>query len=490
MAWATGSAMPRLRFGLRWRLALGFAVILALALGSVALFTGKVAEREVTDVQAEQDRVRAGRIVVALAEFYETNGSWDGAQNFVRRTSFQAERDIIVLDAEGQVVADSTVRNDRRGNRDGPGRSLLDHLDHQDHPVPPEYFVPIVAGGSQVGSVAVAERGRGGFVHPLRLGPDAGPLPGVEPPLARFAEAVTRTLTIAGLLAGAAGILLVVLMSRRMLASISNLAAAARGLGSGDLASRADVKGNDEIADLGRTFNSMADALEGSERQRRAMVSDVAHELRTPLSNIQGHIEALQDGLLEPDAATLDTVHQQALHLNRLVDDLRLLAETESRELRLEIEATDVAEIVGRVATSFRPRAEAESVHLDTEITETLPTLYVDRVRIEQVLTNLVENAVQHTPTGGSVVIAARSVGDLVRVEVTDTGAGIPSEALPHVFDRMYRVDASRERATGGSGLGLTIARQLVEAHGGTIWAESEEGSGSRFGFDLPITER
>ena len=482
--------MPRWRFGLRWRLALGFAVILALALGSVALFTGKVAEREVSRVQSEQDLVRANRIVVALAEFYETNGSWEGAQNFVRRTSFQAERDIIVLDAEGRVVADSTRRNDRRGNRDGPGRSLFDHLDHRDHPVPPEYFVPIVAGGSQIGSVAVAERGRGDFVHPLRLDSDAGPPPGVEPPLARFAEAVTRTLTIAGLLAGAAGILLVVLMSRRMLASISNLAAAARGLGSGDLVSRADVKGNDEIAELGRTFNSMADALEESERQRRAMVSDVAHELRTPLSNIQGHIEALQDGLLESDSATLGTVHQQALHLNRLVDDLRLLADTEARELRLEIEATDLGEIAERVATSFKPRAEAGSVQLETEIAETLPTLYVDRLRMEQVLTNLVENAVRHTPSGGSVTVAASRMGDLVRVEVTDTGVGIPPDALPHVFDRLYRADASRERTTGGSGLGLTIARQLVEAHGGAIWAESEEGSGSRFGFDLPITER
>lgn len=479
--------MPRWRFGLRWRLALMFAVILALALGSVALFTGKVAEREVTTVQAGQDRVRANRIVVALTEYYETNGSWDGAQSFVRRTSFQAERDIIVLDVEGEVVADSTVRNGRRGGREGPGRSFFDH---RDHPVPPEYFVPIFAGGSQIGSVAVAARGRGGFVHPLHLHLDGDSPPGAEPPLTRFAEAVTRTLIIAGLLAGGVGILLVILMSRRMLASISSLTAAARGLGGGDLASRASVKGNDEIAELGRTFNSMADALEESERQRRTMVSDVAHELRTPLSNIQGHIEALQDGLLEPDAATLDTVHRQALHLNRLVDDLRLLAETEARELRLESALTSVGGIVERVAASFKPRAEAESVRLDTAIEETLPTLNLDRVRIEQVLANLIDNAIRHTPAGGSVVVTASQGVGSVRVDVADTGPGIPSEALPHVFDRLYRVDPSRERGTGGSGLGLTISRQLVEAHGGNIWAESEEGSGSRFGFDLPITER
>ena len=482
--------MPRWRFGLRWRLALMFAVILALALGSVALFTGKVAEREVTNVQAGQDRVRANRIVVALTEYYETNGSWDGAQSFVRRTGFQAERDIIVLDVEGKVVADSTVRNDRRGGREGQGRSFFDRLDHRDHPVPPEYFVPIFAGGSQIGSVAVAARGRGGFVHPLHLHPDGDSPPGAEPPLTRFAEAVTRTLVIAGLLAGGVGILLVILMSRRMLASISSLAAAARGLGSGDLASRASVKGNDEIAELGRTFNSMADALEESQRQRRTMVSDVAHELRTPLSNIQGHIEALQDGLLTPDAATLDTVHRQALHLNRLVDDLRLLAETEARELRLESALTSVGGIVERVTASFKPRAETESVRLDAAIEETLPTLNLDRVRIEQVLANLIDNALRHTPAGGSVVVTASQGVGSVRVDVADTGPGIPSEALPHVFDRLYRVDPSRERGTGGSGLGLTISRQLVEAHGGNIWAESEEGSGSRFGFDLPITER
>ena len=255
------------------------------------------------------------------------------------------------------------------------------------------------------------------------------------------------------------------------------------------MSSRAAVKGNDEIAELGRTFNSMADALEESERQRRAMVSDVAHELRTPLSNIQGHIEAMQDGLLEADTAALDTVHRQALYLNRLVDDLRLLAAAEARELPLQQEPTALKEIVDGVVTSFKPRAEAESVRLQAEMDEALPILYLDRVRIEQVVANLVDNAIRHSPPSSTVVVAAKTEGDTVRVEVTDTGPGIPANALPHVFDRLYRADPSREKGTGGSGLGLTIARQLVEAHGGTIWAQSEEGSGSRFGFDLPVAE-
>lgn len=481
--------MSRFRFGLRWRLALGFAVILALALGTVALFTGKVADQEVDRVQAEQDRVRAGRVVVALAEFHETNGSWDGVQEFVRRMSFQNERDIILLDAEGTTVAESSPPNGRRRGRDGRDRTFFDHGNTPDHPAPPEHFAPIFAGGSQVGSVAVAPRGRGAPGPPFLLDADAAEGHDAEPPLTLFADAVRRTLTVVGLVAGGAGILLVVLLSRRILASISSLTAAARALGGGDLSSRAAVKGNDEIAELGRTFNSMADALEASERQRRNMVSDVAHELRTPLSNIQGHIEAMQDGLLQPDAESLDNVHRQALHLNRLVDDLRLLAETEAQELRLVRESALAGEIVDRVVTAFKPRAETQSVRLDAAIDVDLPRVDLDRVRIEQVLGNLVDNAIRHTPPGGKVVVSAGRADGSIRVEVTDTGPGIPSDALPHVFDRLYRADPSRDRATGGSGLGLTIARQLVEAHGGTIWVRNEPSSGSRFGFDLPLDE-
>ena len=188
-----------------------------------------------------------------------------------------------------------------------------------------------------VGAVVVLARGRDG---PSLLLPDdhdaAEPLD-AEPRLARFAESVNRSLVLAGLVAGGVGILLVLLLSRRVLGSIGSLTAAARSLGGGNLSSRVNVKGNDEIAELGHAFNTMADALEDSERQRRGMVSDVAHELRTPLANIQGHIEAIQDGLLQPDADTLDTVHQQTLYLNRLISDLSLLAQTEARELRLQL---------------------------------------------------------------------------------------------------------------------------------------------------------
>lgn len=480
--------MPRWRFGLRWRLALGFAVILALALGSVAVFTGLAAQREVDRVQLEQDRVRANRIVVALAEFHADNGGWEGAQGFVNRMSFQTEREIILLDAEGRVIAEGDPHAHRRGGHENRRRTFFGKEHYRDYTIPPQYLTPILVDGNRVGSVALAAGGRGGFRPLLPSSAAAGPPPDAEPPLSRFADAVGRALKVAGIIAGLAGILLVILMSRRMLASIGSLTLAARELGAGNLSSRAAVRGNDEVAELGHAFNNMAGALEDSERQRRNMVADVAHELRTPLTNIQGHIEAMQDGLIAPDAENLDTVHRQTLHLNRLVDDLRLLAATESRDFELALEPASIGEIVAQVAESFRPRAEAASVDLVVTAPEYLPTLDVDRLRIEQVLANLMDNAVAHTPPGGAVALAVENAGDSVRVSVSDTGPGIPADALPHVFDRLYRVDPSRERDTGGSGLGLTIARQLVEAHGGTIWAESAEGSGSRFGFDLPIS--
>ena len=467
------------RFGLQWRLIIGFAAILAFSTGAVALFTGYAAHREVAHIQAEQDRVRASRINFALADFYRTNGDWDGAKEFVAKLSFQVEREIVAVDADGNVVGDS--RWYRWPGRNGRGR-------WNDNPPlpPPHHFTPVVSDNVPVGAVVVLARGREGAI-PLILDDhdDAEPL-NAEPRLARFAEAVNRSLLLVGLIACAVGVLLVLLLSRRVLGSIGNLTAAARRLGGGDLSSRVNVKGSDEIAELGHAFNAMADALEDSERQRRSMVADVAHELRTPLANIQGHIEAMQDGLLQPDAATLDTVHRQTLYLNRLISDLSLLAQTEAQELRLQLEPGSIADLAARVTDSFRPRAELQSVRLDTNLPDGLPLLNLDRLRIEQVMGNLLDNAIRYTPPGGTVTIAALSHSDGVRVVVADTGPGIPADALPHVFDRLYRVDPSRDRATGGAGLGLTIARRLVEAHGGTVWAESEAGAGSRFGFDLP----
>jgi signal transduction histidine kinase len=231
----------------------------------------------------------------------------------------------------------------------------------------------------------------------------------------------------------------------------------------------------------------MADGLENSERQRRNMVADVAHELRTPLSNIQGYVEAVRDGVLPADAATIETIHKQGLNLAHLVEDLRALAEAESPDLRLDRQPHSVNDLVAASVEAFQPRADAGGVSVGLDVDDRSPVAEIDRTRITQVVGNLLDNAIRHTPSGGSVTVSTRTVGAAIRVAVADTGEGILTEVLPYVFERFYRADPSRARTTGGAGLGLTIAKQLVEAHGGTISVESTQGKGSLFVFTLPL---
>ena len=231
----------------------------------------------------------------------------------------------------------------------------------------------------------------------------------------------------------------------------------------------------------------MAENLQAAEQQRRNQAADVAHELRTPLSNIQGYLDAVHDGLLEPDQATIATLRQQTTHLVALVEDLRLLAMAEAGSLALQIRPESLQDLLDASIEAFRPRADAKDIRLVLDIPADLPEVAMDRTRISQVVGNLLENAIVNTPEGGVVTVSAESGGSTVTVSIIDTGPGIASEDVETVFDRFYRVDPSRARATGGAGLGLTIARQLIEAHGGAIWVESVIGDGARFSFTLSL---
>jgi signal transduction histidine kinase len=257
----------------------------------------------------------------------------------------------------------------------------------------------------------------------------------------------------------------------------------------GDLSQRVEVHSQDEIGELARAFNAMADGLARLEELRRNMVTDVAHELRTPLSNIRGYLEALQDGVVEPKPEVIDSLHEEAMLLNRLVDDLRELTLAEAGQLKLERRPVAPADLVDRALEAARAQAEAKGIALQADLPEDLPLVDVDSQRIGQVLGNLLSNALTHTPPGGKVVVVARAKQLAVEVSVSDTGEGIPLERLPYIFERFYRADRSRSRATGGTGLGLSIAKQLVEAHGGRISVASQVGQGTTFTFTLPVAE-
>jgi signal transduction histidine kinase len=234
------------------------------------------------------------------------------------------------------------------------------------------------------------------------------------------------------------------------------------------------------VGRLVESFNAMTSRLETNETQRRNLFADVAHELRTPLSIVRGHAEGMLDGVYARDDAHLETILDATTVMARLLDDLRTLSQTDTGALRLHKQTTDVAELLDDIRYAFAPRATEAGVAFVLEA-EPLPPLDVDPVRVRQTLENLLDNALRHTPRGGTIRIEARQEGSAALFRVADTGSGIPAEALPHVFDRFWKSADS-----GGSGLGLAIARGLIEAHGGKIRADSVVGRGTVVSFTLP----
>ncbi|GAA4718370.1 HAMP domain-containing sensor histidine kinase [Nocardioides conyzicola] len=284
----------------------------------------------------------------------------------------------------------------------------------------------------------------------------------------------------------AGGVVLVVLalclvFGGSLVRPLRRMAVAAHRAGDGDLDARVPHRRSDEIGEVARAFNQMADRRQQLEEARRRMVSDVSHELRTPLANVRGWLEAVQDGLAEPDERLVASLHEETLHLQRLVDDLHDLSLGDAGELRLEPVDIGLVAFLEQVADGFRGAAGSASVAVRVEA-EPDATVRADPVRMRQAVGNLVANAVRHTPPGGVVTLRGRTGV----IEVADTGAGIPAEELPHVFDRFRRADAARSRTTGGSGLGLAIVRQIVEAHGGLITLDSEVGAGTTARIALP----
>ncbi len=299
------------------------------------------------------------------------------------------------------------------------------------------------------------------------------------------------TLAAAPTAAVAAGVALSVilgalLLSRAVLRPVRAMTLAAKDLGEGHLGRRVPVSGRDEIAQLGGAFNHMADSLQAGEERQRRLTGDIAHELRTPLANLRGYLEALRDGVVEPTPELLASLHEEALLQQRIVDDLQDLALAEAGALTYHPAEVELRELLETSRTAHRAQAEAAGVALDLQAPRPV-TVVADPDRLRQVVGNLVGNALRATAAGGTVTLALAVRGELAVVEVRDTGKGISAEDLPHLFDRFWRADASRGRATGGSGLGLSIARQIVTDHRGTIEVRSTVGVGTTFTVLLPL---
>ncbi len=312
-----------------------------------------------------------------------------------------------------------------------------------------------------------------------------------------FRTAVNEALTIAALAAVIAAVVVSFFVSRQVVTPVREMMLASRFIADGHYEERVRVPGDpskgelDELSQLALSFNQMAAKLEQVEIRRRELIGDISHELRTPLTAIKGSMEGLVDGVLPGNEETYMGIYKEADRLQRLVSDLQELSRVEAGAFELDRKAIDVPDLLTATVERLKMQFEEKGVLLVVEIPDGLPQVQADEDRIGQVLLNLVGNAMQYTPSGGEVKIKATHQDDEISISVSDTGIGISPEHLEHLFTRFYRVDKSRSRAGGGSGIGLTIAKFLVEAHGGRIWAESAGPDlGSTFTFTLPVAHK
>lgn len=467
---------------LGFRLLAAFAIVIIVIFGSVFFFTYRTTRNEISQVGERMETLQDRRVQAELSRYYQFVNSWDGVQPIVVQWGNLYGRRIILTDNQGKILADSKEELVGTDYSDKAlGSSMVSvSISFSDQPF--NAFVPMHPGPS---SEMMTSTDMIGTLHILH-----GELPDLNRAALQITYgAIGGYFIRGGLLAGAIAILLAFFLSRRILSPVKALTTATRQFGKGDFSRRVTYEGKGELGELSSSFNSMADNLERTQRLRRNMVADVAHELRTPLSNLKGYLEAISDGVVQPDEATIHSLNEEASSLSRLVEDLQELSLADAGELKITVQPEDICRLIKETVTALKPKATAKGLTLTADLPDSISPVNIDNHRIRQVLNNLVDNAVAHTGRDGKINVIAREQGNMVYVSVSDTGEGIPPEDLPMIFERFYRVDKSRTRSTGGSGLGLTITKRLVEAHGGTIKVESKAGQGSTFTFSLPINK-
>ncbi len=479
---------------LTFKLVAAFSVVAIVGVLIVALLANRFTSGEFGSYVERGVLARDQRIAAYIADRY-AEGGWQSVSGAVPSLAHWTGMRLIVADASERVVVDSEGQLP-------PGSGLDTAL---------ELPLPIVVEGKAVGKLylAVPSSDRWGMMGPGgmmgHMAPAGSfsmadmmglPILDGESSERRFLEAVSRATWIAGGTAVVVATLLGLLLSSRITSPVKRLTAAASKVAAGDFFQRVDLKSRDELASLAEAFNTMAESLARTEQQRRQLLSDIAHELNTPLTIIQGNLEAMIDGVVEPTSERMVSLRDETLLLSRLVADLRDLSLAEAGHLHLRVEPVDLGELVAATVSAAQAEARMRGIDLETTVQEGLPLVAADPDRVGQVLRNLIGNALRFTPAGGTVRVAAFVGGEPagepssraghVEVIVADTGPGISAEDLPRIFDRFFRVDRSRSRASGGTGLGLAVAKQLVEAHAGRVWADSTVGRGTTLHFTLP----
>lgn len=456
---------------LQFRLIAAFILIIVVTIGATSFFFARSSWGAIQRYEENSNKARIERIESVVSRFYIINQGWSGIQPLVEQLSTMEEGRIIITDEKNLVVADS--QNNLMGKEyqaSGQGLPLYLAFINLPSSLNPSFNPPSLSPdmASLFGTLYVSYKGPS--VLAIYLSSD-----------------INRFIIWGGLMAIAIALIIAIVISRRITFPIRALTASAKRLGQGDFSQRVHIKSRDEVGELATTFNSMAGDLDRIEKLRRNMVADVAHELRTPLSNVAGYLEAIRDDVVKPDTATIASLSEEVELLARLVDDLQELTLADAGELKLVRQQEDLSQLIEQSVKAIQVKVANKGLETSTEIPPVMPPVNIDYHRISQVLRNFLENAIKHTNSGGKITVSAQQFDNQIKVSVTDTGEGIPPEDLPNMFERFYRVDKSRARNGGGSGLGLTIAKRLIEAHGGTIGVQSEFGKGSCFFFTLPV---
>jgi signal transduction histidine kinase len=453
---------------LRGRLIAMVAALVAVTLGSAAIISTRVAHYEIRKFDVEVHAGRRPQMPAAVADYYRAHGSWAGVAPAIEAMAHATRSDVALFDEKHQLAATSKALRGAtfdlapdgtltitRNHAGGRMRELIRG---------PQMIVRDANGGI-AGSIFILPQHNDGLPQPTR--------------------SLDRSFFWTFLGATLFGILMAIAIARWISVPVERLTAAARRMEAGDLRVRVDPSGGAELAELAHGFNAMAAALDRNEEQRKRMVSDVAHELRAPLTNIRCELESMQDGLTAPTPERIASLHEETMHLAHLVDDLQDLALAEAGRLEIEAQPVSVSSLARRAAAGMEMRARDRGVAIECDGDGEI-LVRADARRAVQILTNLLANAVAHMEKPGKVRITWERSGSEAIIRVIDAGVGIPADELPRIFERFYRVDVSRSRSTGGAGLGLSIVRQLVAAHGGRVWAESAMGVGSTFSFTLP----
>jgi two-component system sensor histidine kinase BaeS len=432
-----------------------------------ALLVGQRTRTEFDRFLSDRDQAI---LMDALTDYYDEHGNWSGVRQSLSTPPLNFYvRDILLLNADHVVEL---------GNRNfKPGQRIL--------PEAMQDYTPLEDDGQTVGYV---------IWLPPEMGPgDSGANrsgPNIRQPAPLEAAFWARILW-AAIASGAITILLALLLgwllARTLTAPVRELTSATQAMAAGDLNQRVNVHTQDEIGNLASAFNHMSADLARASQLRKQMTADLAHDLRTPLSILRGYLEGLKEAQIEGTPVLYALMHDEVLHLQRLVEDLRVLSLADAGELSLNKRVVDPAALLERTGLLYFVAAEQQGVQLRVETSETLPSIEVDTDRITQVLNNLVSNALRHT-RDGEIVLSAWTSGSNVSLSIRDSGSGIAAEDLPFVFDRFYRGDKARQRTdSNSSGLGLAIAKAIVEAHGGTIQVASTPGDGTTFTLILPV---